>query len=61
MSQNNGKITAKIFGGSNCFDSKQASKQASTLFDLLCSRESLACVEQFRASPPQWARRRLAH
>ena len=24
MSQNNGKITAKIFGGSNCFDSKQA-------------------------------------
>ena len=31
MSQNNGKITAKIFGGLNCFDSKQASKQALSL------------------------------
>ena len=30
--QNNQKITAKIFGGLNYFDSKQASKQASKHF-----------------------------
>ena len=42
MSQNNGKITAKIFGGSNCFDSKQASKQAHSLIYYVRASLSLA-------------------